>query len=210
MLPARSDQRFGASTRGRIVGLLRRAGRTVNELADTLGLTDNAVRGHLATLERDGLVTQTGLRRGASKPSYAYQLTADGEALFPKAYGLVLRELLDVLAGSLSPEALTVALRATGARLAAMQPPMSAAPAERIDRAVALLGELGGLAEASPRADGGWTIQGFSCPLAAVASSHPEACALAEQLLASVTGLPVTEHCAHGERPCCRFEVAAG
>jgi predicted ArsR family transcriptional regulator len=205
----RLEQRFLSSTRGRIVALLRRAGGTVNELADTLGLTDNAVRGHLATLERDGLVAQDGLRRGTSKPSYAYRLTPVGEELFPMAYGLVLRELLDVMANRLPPEAIAAALRETGARLAAAQPVSDVEPAARVERAVALLGELGGLAEATPRAEGGWTIQGFSCPLAAAVPGHPEVCALAEQLLASVTGLPVSEHCERGDRPCCRFEVAA-
>jgi predicted ArsR family transcriptional regulator len=209
MPTTRAEQRFWGSTRGQIALLLRRAARTVNELAQQLDLTDNAVRAHLATLERDGLVAQEGRRRGASKPSYAYQLTPAGEDLFPKAYGLVLRELLDVMSNRLPPEAIEAALRETGARLAATQPISDGAPAARVERAVALLGNLGGLAEATPRAEGGWTIQGFSCPLAAAVPGHPEVCALAEQLLASVTGLPVSEHCERGERPCCRFEVAA-
>src|SRR5262245_13833383 len=66
------NQRFFASTRGRIITLLRRASRTVDELAQVLGLTDNAVRAHLNTLERDGFVQQRGARRGNSKPSYVY------------------------------------------------------------------------------------------------------------------------------------------
>ena len=41
-------QRFFSSTRGRIVALLRRTSRTVDELAQALDLTDNAVRAHLA------------------------------------------------------------------------------------------------------------------------------------------------------------------
>lgn len=48
-------QRFFESTRGRIIMLLRRASRTVEEVAQELDLTDNAVRAHLTTLERDGL-----------------------------------------------------------------------------------------------------------------------------------------------------------
>ncbi len=52
------DQKFLESTRGRIVALLRRSGRTVEELARALGLTDNGARAHLATLERDGIVRQ--------------------------------------------------------------------------------------------------------------------------------------------------------
>jgi predicted ArsR family transcriptional regulator len=91
------NQRFFASTRGRIVVLLRRGGQTVEELAHTLGLTDNAVRAHLITLERDGLVQQQGARPGKRKPSVVYDLAPAAEDLFPKAYGPVLRQLLQRL-----------------------------------------------------------------------------------------------------------------
>src|SRR6266487_4983351 len=87
------NQRFFASTRGRIVTLLRRSSHTVEELAQALDLTDNAVRAHLATLERDGLVHQHGKRRSSSKPASVYDLTPAAEELFSKAYGPVLRQL---------------------------------------------------------------------------------------------------------------------
>ena len=77
------NQRFLSSTRGQVVALLRQGHSTVEELARALGLTDNAVRAHLASLERDGLVVQSGLRRGMRKPAYAYALTPDAERLFP-------------------------------------------------------------------------------------------------------------------------------
>ena len=41
------DKRFFESTRGRIVTLLRGTTETVNELAQQLELSDNAVRAHL-------------------------------------------------------------------------------------------------------------------------------------------------------------------
>src|SRR5215467_12275654 len=91
------NQRFFSSTRGRIIMLLRRDSRTVDELAQILKLTDNAVRAHLATLERDGFVRQAGERRGSGKPAFVYELSPEAEQLFPKAYGSVLRELLGVL-----------------------------------------------------------------------------------------------------------------
>ena len=61
------------------------------EIGALMGLTDNAVRAHLAALERDRLVVQSGLRRGAGKPSYTYALTPEAESFFPKAYGALLR-----------------------------------------------------------------------------------------------------------------------
>jgi predicted ArsR family transcriptional regulator len=56
--------RFLETTRGRVLAHLRRGPATVEELAQALGLTDNAIRPHLTALERDGLVRQTGVRRG--------------------------------------------------------------------------------------------------------------------------------------------------
>ena len=107
----RWNQRFFSTTRGQVILLLRRASRTVEELAQALGLTDNGVRAHLATLERDGLVRQGAPRRGGGKPASTYGLTTDAERLFPQAYGQVLRGLLGVLSERLSPGELDVALR---------------------------------------------------------------------------------------------------
>src|SRR5437588_696454 len=45
--------RLFKSTRGKILELLRARECTVNDLAGALRLTDNAVRAHLASLERD-------------------------------------------------------------------------------------------------------------------------------------------------------------
>jgi predicted ArsR family transcriptional regulator len=187
------------------VALVRGGRRTVDEIAAALGLTDNAVRPHLAALERDGLVRQTGTRRSGGKPAYAYDLTPDAERLFPKAYGPILRQLLDVLAERLSPEELDAALREVGRRVAAAHPSPGDRRA-RVQRAVELLGELGGLADVAP-GDEGLVIAGRDCPLAAIVPGHPEACRLAEALLAEVIGGPVVERCERGAVPRCRFIV---
>ncbi len=202
----RWDQRFFASTRGQVVTLLRRASRTVDELARALDLTDNAVRVQLAGLERDGLVRQHGVRRGAGKPAYAYDLTPEAERLFPKAYGPVLRQLLAVLAERLRPEELEGLLRTVGHRLATGRTAPAGDPRARLATAVAVLNELGGLAELEER-DGAFVIRGYSCPLAAAVPGHPEVCKLAEALLTEVVGAPVQECCDRGERPHCQFEV---
>src|ERR687885_2014067 len=117
----RWDRKFFESTRGQLVTLLRRGGRTVEELARALGLTDNGVRAHLAALERDGIVRQRGsVRRGSGggKPAFVYELTPEAEELFPKAYEPVLRELLDALAQRLGPEESEALLRSVGRSMA--------------------------------------------------------------------------------------------
>ena len=68
MKPQRWRERLLESTRGQILALLRVESCTVNELAAALKLTDNAVRAHLISLERDGLIQREGSRPGLRKP----------------------------------------------------------------------------------------------------------------------------------------------
>jgi predicted ArsR family transcriptional regulator len=205
------DEKFFESTRGRIVTLLRRSGRTVEELARAVALTDNGVRGHLAVLERDGVVRQRGsVRRGSGggKPAYVYELTSEAEDLFPKAYEPALGRLLDVLAGRLGPEETEALLRSVGRRLVEGKTVATGDTRARLEAAAGVLNELGGLAELEQQ-DGTLVIRGYSCPLAAVTPDHPEVCRLAEALVAEVAGVPVHERCDRGERPRCCFEVAS-
>jgi predicted ArsR family transcriptional regulator len=205
------DQRFFRSTRGRIVTLLRRSGRTVEGLARELGLTDSGVRAHLATLERDGVVRQRGFVRrgsGGGKPAYVYELTPEAEELYPKGYEPVLRQLLDVLSGRLGPEESEAVLRIVGRRQAEELGVPVDGVRSRLEAAIGALNELGGLAELE-ESDGGFAICGYSCPLTSVVRDHPEACRLAEALLTELTGLPINEHCDRDESTCrCSFEAA--
>ena len=205
------DRRFFESTRGQIVTLLRRSKSTVEDLARALDLTDNGVRAHLAVLERDGIVRQRGsVRRssGGGKPAYVYELTQEGEELFPKAYEPTLGRLLDVLSERLGPEESEALLRSVGRRLAEEHSTQADGAHARLETAVEVLNELGGLAELEER-DGALVIRGYSCPLAAVTPNHPEVCRMAEALVAEVAGVPVHERCDRGERPRCCFEVAS-
>ncbi len=195
-----------------MVTLLRRSGRTVEELARTLGLTDNGVRSHLAILERDGIVRQRGTVSrgggGGGKPAYVYELTPEAEALFPKAYGPVLRQLLNVMVERLGPEETEVLLRTVGRRIADERTVPVDGSRTRLERAVGVLNELGGLAELEER-DGAFVIRGYSCPLTDAVPGHPEVCRLAEALLTELAGIPIHEHCDRGDNPRCCFEVAA-
>jgi DeoR family suf operon transcriptional repressor len=206
------DQRFFQSTRGKIVTMLRRSKCTVEDLARALDLTDNGVRTHLGVLERDGIVVQRGsLRRtrsGGGKPAYVYELTQEGEQLFAKAYQPTLGRLLDVLCERLGLEEWEALLRSVGRRLAEEHSRRVDGAHARLEMAVEVLNELGGLAELEEQ-DGTLVIRGYSCPLAAVTPDHPEVCRMAEALVAEVAGVCVQEHCERSERPRCCFEVAS-
>lgn len=202
------DTRFLASTRGRIVTLLRRAPGTMDDLAAVLGVTRNAVRSHLVALERDGLVRRAGVRRGESKPFHLYELTPQAERLFPKPYGALVRELLRALGERLGTDTLEQTLHETGRRLGNAQGQLRGDLPARVRAAAELLEDLGGLTEVEEREDG-WVIHGFSCPLAAAVAGHPRACLVAEALLTEVIGVDVRETCNRGEPLRCGFEVPA-
>jgi predicted ArsR family transcriptional regulator len=209
MKTATLNERFFESTRGRIVSLLRGTTATVNELTEQLGLTDNAVRAHLLSLERDGLVRQGGTQPGRRKPHYAYELTPEADHLFPKAYDALLNQLITVLKGRLSPKVLKDVLREAGRSLAEQHPSVKKTSLEsRARNALAVLSALGGAARLE-KENGKLFISSQHCPLAAAVSEHPEVCQLAEELVGEIVGAPVKEKCDRESFPRCRFAIDA-
>ena len=196
-------------TQSKILDLLRRAPRTITELASALELTDNAVRTHVGALTRDGLVEEVGSDRSTGgKPARRYGLTLEGEELYPKAYALALEAVLGELARQEGWPGTEDLLRAVGARLGAAGPATGDLPS-RVRAAATALRELGADLEVQPQGTG-WALQGHACPLSAVTSKHPQACTLVTAMVGQIVGRPVAERCAHGPRPRCRFEVAGG
>jgi len=201
-------ERLFKSTRGKILNLLRTREWTVNELAEELRLTDNAVRAHLASLERDRLVTQSGMKPGTRKPHTTYALGSEAEQLFPKAYGPLVSLLMSIFSRHVKPANLRAGMRAAGRTVAQeyLRELKGKTRQQRIDAALGVLKELGSAASFREE-DGRHFIYGNGCPIAAATANHPEACLLAESLLTEVIGSPVKEHCIRGPAPSCRFEV---
>lgn len=202
-------QIFFESTRGRIVSLLRRGASSVEELSQQMELTDNAVRSHLATLERDGLIERGGVIPGARKPHFAYQLTGEARHLFPKAYHALFNQLLTVLKLRLAPEEMQEILMEVARGLAAGRTPneINESIESRTERAVKVMEELGGVAIPEKVGDKLLLQSGSGCPFSETVAEHPEVCRLAETLLSEITGLEVREHCIRGDSPRCAFEI---
>lgn len=199
---------FFESTRGQVLGLLRRGVGTVEELSTELQLTDNAVRAHLTTLERDGLVARGGTQRGLRKPHVHYVLTAEAEQLYPKAYSTLFNQLLAILKRRLAPDELEAILVEVAHSLAAGNTAQENESVEsRARLALVTLESMGG-APALKNEEGKLLILSVtSCPFDVSISQHPEVCRLAEAFLSEVTGLKIKERCRKGERPKCTFEI---
>jgi predicted ArsR family transcriptional regulator len=193
-------------TRARIVQLLRRSGLTVNAIAAQLGLTHNAVRGHLATLMREGLVREGGLQRGVSRPAVVYEIDPRAEGIFSKAYIPFVAQLMRVLQERLPQAELDAVMHSVGRGLASEWPRLRGPLPDRIDAASALLQQLGALNEVE-RQDAKAVIRGRGCLLAAAVHGRPEVCRAMESLLTELLEVPVRECCERGARPRCCFEI---
>jgi predicted ArsR family transcriptional regulator len=207
--PTKAD-RFFESTRGKIVSLLRRSWMTAEEIAQALGLTDNAVRAHLTTLERDGLVRPNGVRHEGKvgKPATIYQLSPDVEPLFSKAYLPLLTVLVGTMGERLRKPELTSLFREVGRRLAASAGAPDGNLGHRVRVASDLLNRLGGLTTVEEVAgDTGYVIRGSGCPLGIAVAERPEVCQVVGGLIEEVTGAKVQSCCTRGERPSCCFEA---
>ena len=206
------SQRFFESTRGRVVDHLRRGPATVDDIAAALGLTDNAVRAHLSTLERDGFVRTDGVRRDGSvgKPAVLFRLDPAAEATLSRAYAPLLRAMLGALRQRLSPRGTRAVLREAGRRLAGGRPSAEGSLRERAAAGAAVLNELGGFATVDVSGGGSEVlIRGRGCALSEAVREDPRVCAAVTTMLAEVTGAAVRQRCEHGEFPQCCFELAA-
>lgn len=210
-MPRTLPRSVRGATKSRIVALLRSGSATAIELARALRLTGNAVRAHLAELERDGLVVVQERRPGKRKPSVVYALAPAGQALVSRAYVPLLSHLLQILEGRMGAADTKRLMRAAGADWAVGAGRPTGTLRERVEAATDVMRGLG--AAADVRGSGrSLRIEGRGCPLSAVVGDHPEACSAVEALLGAVIAAPVREQCDHtaGAPPRCRFAVGRG
>jgi predicted ArsR family transcriptional regulator len=202
----------GGGARGRIIGLLRRAERTVEELASELGVTDNAVRAQLQLLEREGLVHQSRVRHTGSvgKPATLYAVPQGAEAYLSAAHAPLLAALLAALESRLNERELEALFRDVGRRLAeGVDGVGGSAPREleaRVKAAAAVLTALGAEIDVE-RTTSGYLLRGHACPLSDAVRVQPGVCRAIEELVAGVTGANVVECCDRSGSSKCCFDV---
>src|SRR5438874_3330903 len=106
------------TTRGRIVALLQKGPLAVDDIAAALQLTRNAVRSHITSMERDGVVQRVGRRPGTTRPFQTYELTPETDHLLSRAYIPLLGQLIAALANALPAEQVEMVVRDAGRGLA--------------------------------------------------------------------------------------------
>lgn len=202
--------RFFASTRGKIVTELRRRGSaSAADLAHEFGLSPNAIRQQLVVLERDGLVLETPVRRGPTKPTLEFSLSDEAGKLFPQAHDKMLAAVLREVREQFGTPAVDRIFDGLSKRAVerARQRVTAEAPEAKVAQLTAMLRENGVVAEYS-LIDGGFALHEHNCPYSNVATEHPEMCAVIHNVIEDTIGgeHQQTESLAHGGKEC-RFEM---
>jgi predicted ArsR family transcriptional regulator len=198
------------ATRGRLLTLLREGVWTVDDLAARLELTDNAVRFHLAALEREGGVEKTGVKRGpgAGKPAVLYSLTRAADEAFSRAYAPVLAACVEELRTVMSESQLAAFLKRVGKRLAGEKEASSDSLRKRVSGASELLNSLGGITTVERSGDD-YRIVGRACPLSTAVEADHCICSVVTSLVSRVVDADVKENCDRSGKPRCCFEISS-
>jgi predicted ArsR family transcriptional regulator len=196
-------------TRARLLALLREGTWTVDDLAERLSLTDNAVRFHMDALEKVGTVRKDGVRRiGVGQPASVYSLSPVGEEAFSRAYAPVLIACLEELRDRSSAQQVATFLRRVGKRLARGFTHSPGPLAARVAGASDVLNTLGGITSVE-KSGNTFRIVGRACPLSRAVEADHCVCAAVTSLVAEVVGAEVKERCDRSGRPKCCFEISS-
>lgn len=151
---------------------------TARQLAERHAVSSTAIRRHLKELEAERLVEYVREQRGKGAPTFAYRLTTQAEALFPKRYAEELTEALAYLEQRGGREEVR---RFFDSRFAAQADTLLSGLKDptlqqRVEAVVGLLRQQGFMAEWTPQADGTVRIAEHNCAVQAVAVRYPELC----------------------------------
>ena len=204
----RSSDPPADATHRRLLSLLREGTWTVDDLAARLGLTDNAVRFHIAALEREGSVAKDGVQRhsGAGQPATLYSLTPAADQAFSRAYAPVLAAVIEELHVAMPGAQLAAFLGRVGERLAGERRDAGDSLRKRVLGASDVLNSLGGITTVEKSGDS-YRIIGRACPLAAAVEADHCVCSVVTSLVSNIVDAEVHEQCDRSGRPKCCFEI---
>src|SRR2546428_6921325 len=176
--------------RGQILLELKRAQPvTAKALAEKLRVSPNAIRHHLKELEAEQLIAYGREQRGVGAPTYAYRMSAEGEALVPRQYERALTDVLERLAEKAGRETAVEIFREHYADLTKqLTTRLAGVSAEqRLAEVARVMSEAGYMAEWQAEA-GTFRLSEHNCAIRAVAERFPEVCAAEERFLPEALG----------------------
>jgi predicted ArsR family transcriptional regulator len=102
-----------------ILRLIQRSGpQNIKSLEASLGVSENAVREQIQPLIAAGLITTAKVRRGTGRPAHVYSLSEKAHGLFPQAYDVLIKLLIEEIVKMDGAARVQELLHAVGERLA--------------------------------------------------------------------------------------------
>lgn len=195
-----------SSTRKTLLTMLKTDGPlSVGELSRQLGITEMAVRRHMNTLERDGLVSATLVRRAMGRPTHRYALTERAETLFPSNYHLLVLDFLETLEAEEDGELLARLFDKRKRKLIGKyRERLEGDLGSRVEELTRIQNDNGYMADWEREEDGGYVINEYNCPIARVACRYGHACRSELEMFGELLGASVqrVECLANGGRKC--------
>jgi predicted ArsR family transcriptional regulator len=185
-------------TRAEIVTLLkRRGGLTAGTLASELKISAVAVRRHLGQLEARGIVTHVLEQGERGRPGFRYQLTTNGNDLFPDTSPALACDLLAEVERTFGAGAAARLIAGRADRvIEALSLEMAHLPfAERVVRLAGRFNEMGFVTEVAQLDDGTLLVVEHNCPTREVAERFPQLCEEELRVYSEVTGGRVHRAC---------------
>lgn len=177
------------STKDKILDLLKKeVSLSVNELTDCLQITHMAVRKHLNSLEKDGLLESHEMKKPMGRPLQLYSLSKKGERLFPKNYEGITIEFLRDLKEIYGEESITLLFKKREQRLtneysAKMEHKSNP---DKIKELVRIQNEKGYMANIEQLEPNTYELIEYNCPILSVADEYNIACSCETQMLKNV------------------------
>ncbi len=191
--------------------LKHRAGLSINEISNILGISRNAIQQHLPSLENQGYIQTGELKKTAGRPIRTFVLTEKGLNFFPKQYAWFSELILTNLKDEMGSEALKVYLQKLGDTLAQSLIPKfeGKSTEERITELATIMEDLGfQLTEKQQSTETHHYLEACNCIYHDLAQKHHEVCELDKTLISTLLNKNIElVNCMAKGGHNCRFKI---
>ncbi|MCK0470933.1 metalloregulator ArsR/SmtB family transcription factor [Halalkalibacter sp. APA_J-10(15)] len=200
------------STKNKLLELLKKNGTlSVQNLTATLNITHMAVRKHILSLEKDGLIEGKEVRQAVGRPQQRYSLTSKGELLFPRNYEGISVEFLQDIEELHGYEVIHTLFKKREQRLTKSykQRLIQTNFDEKIAELTNIQNEKGYMAELQKINDGTYELTEYNCPILAIASDYKDACTCETEMFKQVLETNEIDRisCQSDGEPHCKFLI---
>jgi predicted ArsR family transcriptional regulator len=169
--------------------LKNRAGLSIDEIANTLNISRNAIQQHLSSLDKDKYIQTGDLKKTAGRPVRTFILAEKGLNFFPKQYAWFSELILEDMKKEQGTEALKSYLQKLGDTLARSLLPRfdGKTDNEKVDELAGIMEDLGFLVSASKDSTTGHQyLNACNCIYHDLAQKHSEVCELDKTLISTL------------------------